>query len=72
MKKFLPLLFLLGACAADIPQNPPPSGNFIIAQFDPGNAAVAIVPAPNDLALNDKDHLGKVFVPVATARAVTQ
>ena len=43
MKRALALLFLVvGACTPSIPQNSPPPAR-IVAAFDPGNAAVAIV-----------------------------
>jgi hypothetical protein len=58
-KNFLPILFVIAACAPDIAQNPPPAGG-VIAQFDPGNVAIPIVPAPNDLAL----ATGKIVVPL--------
>lgn len=59
MKRFFPLVFLIGACAPDIAENPPPPPA-VIAEFSPGNVAIPIVPAPNDLAL----ATGKIVVPV--------
>ena len=63
MKK-IPMLVLLvlGACAPDITQNAAPSTNVVVAEFDPGNAAVPIVPTPNDLALSP--ITGTISVPV--------
>src|SRR4051812_1012279 len=63
VKKTLTLaLLVLGACAPDITQNPPPSSNVVVIEFDPANAAVPIVPVPNDLAIDPKT--GKISVPV--------
>jgi hypothetical protein len=63
VKKILTLaLLVIGACAPDITQNPPPSTNVVIVQFDPGNAAVPIVPVPNDLAINPATQ--KIVVPI--------
>ncbi|HXX70457.1 MAG TPA: hypothetical protein VEK07_24965 [Polyangiaceae bacterium] len=63
MKNTFPLVFLivgaLGACTPDIAQTPPPA-KAIVAEFDPANAAEAIVPSPNDLALTS----GSIVVPV--------
>jgi hypothetical protein len=50
---------VLAACAPDIAQNPGP-GATVVVQFDPG-AAIPVVPAPNDLALDPKSR--KVVVP---------
>lgn len=57
MKKILPILVLLGACAPDITQDPAPPET-IIVEFDPA-AAVPVVPLPNDLAL----RTGVIVVP---------
>lgn len=66
MKRALTLLFLVvGACTPSIPQNAPPPARVVVA-FDPGNAAGAIVPTPNDLALTT----GTVVVPVPKGCAV--
>lgn len=43
------LLVALGACAPDIPETPPPQ--VVVARFDPA-ATPAVVPSPNDLALD--------------------
>ena len=61
MKKLLPILVLLGACAPDITSDPPPPET-IVVNFDL-SAAVKVVPLPNDLALADPAHLGTIFVP---------
>ena len=59
MKKLLPILVLLGACAPDIQQDPAPSTDVVIVNFDPAHTdpatgeADAIVPLPNDLARAD-------------------
>ncbi len=57
MKKLLPILVLLGACAPDITSDPAPPAT-IIVEFDPA-AAVPVVPLPNDLAL----RTGLIVVP---------
>lgn len=57
MKKILPILVLLGACAPDITQDPAPPET-IVVEFDPA-AAVPVVPLPNDLAL----RTGVIVVP---------
>ena len=61
MKKLLPILVLLGACAPDITSDPPPPET-IVVNFDL-SAVVKVVPLPNDLALADPAHLGTIFVP---------
>lgn len=59
MKKLLPILVLLGACAPDIQQDPAPSTDVVIVNFDPAHVDPAtgepdaIVPLPNDLARAD-------------------
>jgi hypothetical protein len=59
VKKLLPILVLLGACAPDIQQDPAPSTDVVIVNFDPAHTdpatgeADAIVPLPNDLARAD-------------------
>ena len=59
MKKLLPILVLLGACAPDIQQDPAPSTDVVIVNFDPAHTDPAtgepdaIVPLPNDLARAD-------------------
>jgi hypothetical protein len=59
VKKLLPILVLLGACAPDIQQDPAPSTDVVIVEFDPAHTdpatgeADAIVPKPNDLARAD-------------------
>jgi hypothetical protein len=60
VNRILPFVLVLGACAPDIIQNPPPSGNVITVEFDPG-ATVPVVPVPNDLAKDPKT--GLVVVP---------
>jgi hypothetical protein len=67
--KRLPLvLVLLGACAPDVAQNPPPAAT-IVAEFDPG-ATTPIVPTPNDLAIDPAT--GKVNVPASPADTPAQ
>jgi hypothetical protein len=59
VKKLLPILVVLGACAPDIQQDPAPSTDVVIVNFDPAHTdpatgeADAIVPLPNDLARAD-------------------
>ncbi len=59
MKKLLPILVLLGACAPDIQQDPAPSTDVVMVNFDPAHVDPAtgepdaIVPLPNDLARAD-------------------
>jgi hypothetical protein len=59
VKKLLPILVLLGACAPDIQQDPAPSTDVVIVNFDPSHTDPAtgqpdaIVPLPNDLARAD-------------------
>ena len=59
MKKLFPILVLLGACAPDIQQDPAPSTDVVIVNFDPAHTDPAtgepdaIVPLPNDLARAD-------------------
>jgi hypothetical protein len=59
VKKLLPILVLLGACAPDIQQDPAPSTDVVIVNFDPAHTDPAtgepdaIVPLPNDLARAD-------------------
>jgi hypothetical protein len=59
VKKLLPILALLGACAPDIQQDPAPSTDVVIVNFDPAHTDPAtgepdaIVPLPNDLARAD-------------------
>jgi hypothetical protein len=50
--------FIFGACAPNVPKNPPP--NVVIVQFDPG-AAIPVVPTPNDLAKDPAT--GRIVVP---------
>ncbi|MDP9001273.1 MAG: hypothetical protein M3O46_14320, partial [Myxococcota bacterium] len=57
MKRLLPFLLILGACAPDIAQNHSTT-DAIVVGFDPG-ATPAVVPLPNDLAL----VTGKIVVP---------
>jgi len=57
VKRFVPFLLLVGACAPDIKQNPPPAAT-IVVEFDPA-AAPPVVPLPNDLALTN----GKIVAP---------
>jgi hypothetical protein len=59
VKKLFPIFVLLGACAADIPQDPAPA-DAIIVNFDPA-AATPVVPLPNDLAKDPTT--GKIHVP---------
>jgi hypothetical protein len=61
VKKLFPILFLLAACAADIPQDPAPDTNTIMVNFDPAAKPNAIVPLPNDLAISQVT--GKIVVP---------
>lgn len=59
VKKLLPILILLGACAPDIQQDPAPPTDVVIVNFDPAHTDPAtgepdaIVPLPNDLARAD-------------------
>ncbi|MCP3140018.1 hypothetical protein [Pyxidicoccus xibeiensis] len=41
----------VAACTPDIAQDPPPTNAIVVAEFDPA-ASPAIVPTPNDLAIN--------------------
>ena len=68
MRKLLPFLLLLGACAPDIAQNPPP-GPAVVVEFDPGSMP-PVVPAPNDLAINPTTH--KIQIPITTGESAAQ
>jgi hypothetical protein len=68
VKKLLPLLVVLGACAPDITQDAQP-GDAIIVEFDPA-AAVPVVPLPNDLAIDATT--GKIVVPPSATDSPAQ
>lgn len=66
VRRFLPLVLLVGACAPDIKQNPPPSPT-VTAQLDLA-ATPPVVPLPNDLAIAG----GKVAVPTSPGDSPAQ
>jgi hypothetical protein len=70
VKKILPILVLLGACAPDITQDAAPPET-IIVNFDL-SADPKVVPLPNDLALLDPAHPGTIFVPPSATDSPAQ
>ena len=61
------VVFVLGACAPEIPQNAAPV--VVVVEFDPA-AAIPIVPTPNNLAI---DHAtGRIVVPATPNESAAQ
>jgi hypothetical protein len=66
VKRFLLPFLLLGACAPDVAQSPPPAPA-VAVKFDP---AAKVVPVPNDLARNQQT--GKNEVPSSPTTSAAQ